>query len=560
MIISFLVLFFYLIFSFIPFGKLSMTFFLQDEWVIFGNYLYWDKAALSLFERLFVFEQYTHLIPLANLVSYLQFKYFGLNFVPYGIFSILLHSLNVFLVYYLASIIIKNRWISFLAGLLFLTNSISHQAVTWVATTSGTAGSYFFSLLAIIFFIKYVILKSRFMYVFLSAVFLLVSILFKETSLFLFLLVPIIWFVFKKSKTIKEFVATFFPFFVTGLFYVIMRLYFLLTGSGNAIAQDSISQPSVIVFLFRALTVPFKFLAQSLVPTGFIIDISALLVSLGYPQFNQGGVPNPYIVQSVGVDIVSYGIAIAIVAICFLSVVVFTKNKREPWVKLIVVALFFIAMSSLPFVIIPGSAGYFSLIDGRHLYLTNAFTSILFAILLSSIYFWFSRRKLGLVLLIVIVGVIVGSHSLKIRKDINYQVGTGIIRTSILKEISKKNPVLPKRVVFYVESDKAYYGLPDDEKIVPFQSGFGQTLLVWYNNGGENFPPCFFKDQFLYVLLSVGYRECENRGFGYFRKLETLRTAVRENNLSVESIIGLRYNSSTHQLSDITSEVMQYLK
>ena len=460
--------------------------------------------------------------------------------------------------YYLASIITKNRLISFLAGLFFLTNSISHQAITWVATTSGTAGSVFFSLLALIFFIKYLLLKSRFVYIFLSVGFLLASALFKETSLFLFLVFPIIWFILKKKKKIKEFFIIFIPFFITGFFYVIVRLYFLLTGSEDAI-QDSLSQPSPIVFLFRALTVPFKFLAQSFIPTEFIVDVSALLVSLGYPQFRQGGVPNPYIVQSVGVDIISYGLAIAIVILCFFAVASFHQNKRELWGKFIVITCVFIALSSLPFIIIPGTAGYFSLIDGRHLYFTNTFASILLAILLSSIYFWFPRPKIGLILLILISGAIVGSHSFKIRSDINYQVGTGVIRTSILNEISKKYPVLPKRVVFYIESDMAYYGLPDDEKIVPFQSGFGQTLLVWYNNKKDIFPACFFKDQFLYVLLDQGYRECEGRGFGYFRKVEALKTAVGENNLSAENIIGLRYNSSTHRLSDITNEVVRSL-
>ncbi len=214
----------------------------------------------------------------------------------------------------------------------------------------------------------------------------------------------------------------------------------------------------------------------------------------------------------------------------------------------------------MPFIVIPGPAGYFSLIDGRHLYFTNTLASILLAILLSGIYFWFPRRKIGLILFLVIVGAIIGFHSLEIRREINYQVGTGIIRRSILDAISKKHPTLPKRVVFYVDSDKSYYGLPEDEKIVPFQSGFGQTLLVWYNARGENFPACFFKDQFLYVLLSEGYRECEGRGFGYFRKPETFKAAIRNNNLSVKNIIGLRYNSSTHELSDIANEVILSFK
>ncbi len=35
---------------------------------------------------------------------------------------------------------------------------------------------------------------------------------------------------------------------------------------------------------------------------------------------------------------------------------------------------------------------------------------------------------------------------------------------------------------------------------------------------------------------------------------------IKENSLSVESIIGFRYSSSTHQLFDITNEVIPSLR
>ena len=64
-------------------------------------------------------------------------------------------------------------------------------------------------------------------------------------------------------------------------------------------------------------------------------------------------------------------------------------------------------------------------------------------------------------------------------------------RHNILNQISEDNLKLTDKQVFYTESDTSYYGLPDETKILPFQSGFGQTLLVWFEKS-ERFPNDFF--------------------------------------------------------------------
>ena len=45
---SILIIIFYTALAFLVFGKLPFTFFLQDEWVIFGSALYWDKTKLTI--------------------------------------------------------------------------------------------------------------------------------------------------------------------------------------------------------------------------------------------------------------------------------------------------------------------------------------------------------------------------------------------------------------------------------------------------------------------------------------------------------------------------------
>lgn len=553
---SLFVLLFYAALSFATFWKLLFTFFQQDEWAIFGNFIVWEKENLNWFNRLFIYEQDTHIIPLSNLFSYIQYKIAGLNFTIYAVDAILLHSVNSFLVFKLSELITKNKKISILAGILFLTNSITHQATTWVATTIGTSTSTLFILLSLLFFIKFLLGKNNWINLLVSCISFAISLLFKETSIFCFLFLPILWFFYGKGNNrllakILSVLAVF------GLGYVMFRIYFLLHGYASTSTPSELSQPEILVYFYRFLTSPLKFIAQSIIPTDYIINMSSVILSLGYPFLSTGRVPNPYIVESVGADIVSYIFAFLIIGV---SAFFLLKHKYEKksFNTLIPVSLLFIALSSLPFIVVPGKSGYFSLLDGRHLYITSVFSSILLSILFFNIHSYFNKKTAWII--VVIVAVFIGGNMLKIRKDLNTQQANAFLRTYVLDSVISAYPNLPNKTIFYTESDKSYYGLAQNEKILPFQSGLGQTLLVWYNSHGEKFPACLFRAKYLYVLLSEGYKECEGRGFGYYRKLDLLREAISANKLSPNSVFAFRFNSNKNSLEDITLEIRNKIK
>ena len=166
----------YLFFAFLAFGNLPNTFFQQDEWVILGNYIYWQEAHLNWLQRLFTYGQYTHLIPLSNIYSFVQFQLFQMQFYQYAISSIVFHFANSLLVFYFSNLLLKKKIPAFLAGYFFLINSISHQATTWIATASGTQGAVFFLLLCLIFFTKYLVDNSgRRKHLYISLLFLVAS-------------------------------------------------------------------------------------------------------------------------------------------------------------------------------------------------------------------------------------------------------------------------------------------------------------------------------------------------------------------------------------------------
>jgi hypothetical protein len=548
-----IVFFIYLSFLIFIFGKLPFTFFLQDEWAIFGHYLYWDKVNLNFLQRFFIHEQATHLIPFAQIFSYLEFKAFDLNFFLYGIVSLGLHLLASFLVFYLSHLLTKKRGLSFLAGLLFLINANSHQAVTWLATTAGTVGSTLFLLLSLVFFAKLVLEKPSKRNLIVSLLMFIASLGFKETPLFLFLFLPIFWLTYtnKGFWSVKK-VAV--PTFLLGVGYFFTRVLFILLGQPVVSSSANLSQPPLAVYGYRLLVNPIKFLAQSIVSEALVIRLSGWLVKLAYPRFVIEGTPDPYVAQTIGADIISLLAAITILGICFLVFNYFRNNKEPLLAKGVFVSLIFIFLSPLPLILIPGKAGYFSLVDGRHLYVTGIFSSILLAIIF---YGFFQLVKKYRQVVLVGGGLLIffiSLHALKINHYLGFQVKTARTRKSILRQLTYQYPELPAKTIFYIKSDKPYYGLPFSEKILPFQSGFGQTLLVWYYGQGEGLPACFYDKKYLYELMSEDYQECEGRGFGYFRKPESLREALGKGNFSLEEVIAFTYNSSTNSLVELAPE------
>lgn len=553
-----IVFFIYLLVAGITFGKLPQTFFQQDEWALFGYFTYWDRAHLSWFERLFTYEHYTHLIPISDFLSYWQFRLLRLEFFGYAIFSIGIHIVNAFLVYILSRILLRNNIISFIGGLLFLTNSISHQAITWTVTTMGTAGSTLFALLSLILFVKYLEKKEKSSLLFISLLSLPIALGFKETSIFMFVLMPALFLIWKTYKTFPKKLI-----FLSGALlciYIVLRIVFFFINQVPEQSTEVLSQPSMLAYLYRLFALPIKFIVQSIVPIEVILNMSRLLLILSYPQFVQGGSADPYIAESIGADIITLGFFILILIVGGLLIFFLKKGGQERLSKTIFTSMVFVTLSSTPFLVVPGRAGFVSLLDGRHLYMSFIFVSVMLAVFIYSIYFFSPWKKIVGTIAVILVATLVLFNVKNIRFDIHKQVAIGNIRQTILRTITDSYPKLPRKVLFYFESDKAYYGLPIEEKILPFQSGLGQTLLVWYNAVDESFPPCFYKGEYLYDLLSEGYKECEGRGFGYFRKKESLEKAIKENYISLENVIGFSYTSSENSLKNITTQLRRDLQ
>lgn len=537
--------------------NLPHTFFQQDEWSAFGNFIFSEGIGgfwKVMFDSVGV-NASVHLVPLTVLSFFIQFKLFQFNFLPYAVLSIIGHASITLLFFYLTFLVTKNKIISFSAALIFGLGSISSQSVTWIAASVITQPAAFFSLLSMVFFFYYTQnKKSRYMAYSLLALF--IGLLFKESIFFLFFFLPVIGFLCKEGNRVRWIMKNILlPLFVFFVAYVLLRIVLLVVYSTHFQVVSPIGVGTQIPeYIARVFLLPFRVIPQSLIPMQFLLFLSEGVIGLLYPfTFVLGGVINPYIVESVGLDMVCLIVGVFIVIFTYISYKIFLKSKDLYLSRGILFSFLFLVFSSLPFVLIPGKAGFVSIIEPRNLYISTMGSSMLLSILLYGMAKKiFTESKLRICFVLVLILPILFVHYKLINGSLTTLTVDSLIRKSIIASIQERYPELPNKAIFYFESDKSYYGL---DEMLPFQSGPGETLLVAYRVKGQDIPLCFFEDQRFYDLLFQGYKDCGGRKFGYFRYKELLKKEVVEGKISVEDVIAFKFSSSDNSLKEISDEV-----
>lgn len=84
--------------------------------------------------------------PLRTLSFAIDYQFFGLNPIGYHVENIVIHALNVLLVYYILRKLLTNRTACFLAALMFAVHPIQLEAVSWISSR----GDLLFALFSLI--------------------------------------------------------------------------------------------------------------------------------------------------------------------------------------------------------------------------------------------------------------------------------------------------------------------------------------------------------------------------------------------------------------------------
>lgn len=522
---------------------LKDVFFQQDEWLAFGDFFaIKDNGLINLLLKA-VEPSVGHYVPFYYGLFFTSISLFGLNDVWYAILSIILHITIASVVYLVSFKLFKDKILAFFTMLLWGLNASGQQATSWLVADLNTHGASIFGLLSVFYFFKFLQENKKKLFYF-SIISLIASLMFKEIAVGLFLLLPFAYLLFSQKNQSRKYIVILIIFLV-GLLYVSVRVSMFLLPNQEAPVITESQTPEYLIY--NILSFPIKGIVQTILPPSVLIDtahkITPNLRGVNLPE--KGTMELDLFTEEKILEPILFAIFFVVVLTTF---IIWWWNKNNQMVKVAIYGLVFVGLNSFIFAFSPERSGKITVIDSRNLYFASIGV-VIFLIALISVITNGKRLKVFVLLLPILL-----LHVFWLNKELQILKISGTVRKNILTNIKGHYFKLPEKVIFYTESDKSFYGLSPNERIFPFQSGFGQTLLVWYQLT-EQFPRDFFKDRFLWDIKSQGYKQINNRGFGYFRNFEELAKTVKNNKLDPSSVIAFQFDSEKQITSDISEEV-----
>src|SRR3989344_2235437 len=257
-------------------------FFLQDEWLSSGVFLYYEKIGL-LWRMFLPFKGFlAHFNPLNTLFFLGERHYFQFHYEYYALMSILTHAINGVILSFFVYRLTKKWIIAFPVACLFVVNSIPREAITWIAGGNGLLQTTTLFLLSLHFLYSYVETHGkRFLFLTMTAFFL--SLFFKEDLVFLFIGIPSFYLILEQRLKRKRMPTILLAIIATLIIFFAIRLFFVSMGLYAYEEVVDVSNPNIFVYPFRVITMPLRMLTQSFVPELMILAGARLLTSLAYP-------------------------------------------------------------------------------------------------------------------------------------------------------------------------------------------------------------------------------------------------------------------------------------
>lgn len=201
--------------------------------------------------------------PVSSLAFAVEYRLFGSNPFGFHLASVLLHLINIVLVYLLIAKIAGRNGIALVATSLWALHPALTEAVSWIANQSSLIFFSFFLLATL------ALLKERF---WMSYLFFGLSLLSKETALGGIFIIALLFFIYLKKHW-----RSFIPFVLMSLIYIWIR-FEILGSFGDHVLRGSFWQNFLL-----APTVFLKYLTLSVWPVNLLLDYSnyPLPLSLG---------------------------------------------------------------------------------------------------------------------------------------------------------------------------------------------------------------------------------------------------------------------------------------
>lgn len=606
----FFVFLFFVGLVFIVFKDLFNSYFEADEWFHFTNYLPLTRqphAFLSVLIKTVtetnLLSRGQHVVPIGEEIFFLNTLFFGTNYTPYIFLSLLLHSINSFLVFLFIRELFRPKalerkeiLIAFLGGIFFALSQIHFHAFAWAAFYGQNNLSVTFFILCILFLKKAFNTKNK-KFLYLSLLFLFLDLFTKETSTALFFVLPIIALIEKRSLpagrqvfSLKYLAKLFiFSLIVFSIFrFIIPNVYlgfghlankwvdnYISSANKSTVSKDngtivstdlSIYKNIYAELLFRAATFPVKMTSEFFFPRETVLQLVSIITPVIYPQPGGGDEQirsqyRQFFLNGPGNDLLIYLISISIILFLIYNLGKFHKDKKFVESKMIAIGLAIIFFGALPLVLIVLSFprwGYDTYLDSRHYYMPSVGAAIIFPFLLLGIGEFISKSLSKLIhfripvfliaSLVFLIWLVNNINSLNRTFNIMVQI-SAIPRREVINQLKKNVPVLPQKAVFFVQTD----GLGAYGTLLPFQTSFPPILTIIYYD--KNPLPDSFFSKFFLEGKNEGYLYSKGRGLGFYNSKKTLSEALLENKFSVNDIYAFYYDSQKIKLKNITPEI-----
>lgn len=532
----------FIIILLVTYYQIFFIFYQQEEWIGVGHALAGGfKAFIPNVSFIRILSGEGRYI--AGPINFLFYRYFPLQMFPFAVFALIFHFLNTVLVYKISLKISKSTFIGLITSIFFLTTSVADQAVTWVAAITTSLPAGFFSFLSIYFYLTF-LEKGQTKKIIFSFLSFFVSILFKESSLFLFLIYPILFSLYgKRNKPTGLLIRQHSLFLLLFLFLIVVRVF--QPNLPPTMPQTITSAvPTSQKLLFRGIFYPAASVSQIFIHGEKLYAWSEILGRSNYYRLWEPA-GNPAAMETIAADMIS--VLLSFVFFFILTIIYFIRNETR---KIIIFGISYTVLCFLPYIVMTKPTAY---LESRHYYISVFGAGLLFAVFLESLrtskfVLRFIPRLMASITAIFIATFFFLQQVAYIHKDMDVQIMLASERFNFLKQLRTLYPKIPDKTVFLITSDKDFYA-PGNK--IPFQHGFAYSLLVLYYNQGF-IPKDLLMNDFLWTMTDQGFVQRKSFSFGYFWDINKLEALIKTKKLTNITIVGLKYNSANMKLVDVS--------
>ena len=277
-------------------NSLGNTFVYDDYLTITNNHFIRERRYLSAFfsQKYFAISNELTYRPVVPLSYFVDYAIWQLQPWGYHLTNLVIHTLNVYLVYFAVYHLFKNRITAFISCLLFSIHPIFSEAVNAVSYREDLLSASFL-LVAFILFIQYNKSTNRRYFIIwyaLSLLTYLLAMLSKETAFVLPFLILSYDLIFQKNhilnfhNRIRRLAANYAGYIAIGGFYLFLRFYLFhnpgesVRYPGNSVFVNFIMMTKVLGYYVKLLFIPAPLNADYIVPLTFSPADAAFIISI----------------------------------------------------------------------------------------------------------------------------------------------------------------------------------------------------------------------------------------------------------------------------------------